>query len=1095
MRRFVRLALTVSGVLVTMLALPAIATAQGVTTSSIRATVTDPAGAAVTDVRVTAVHTPSGTAYSAVTRADGRATIPGMRVGGPYRVTAAAIGFTPSVKDNVYLQLGVASDLAFTTRRQAVTLAELNVSVEQDAIFSSERSGAATSVSKEVFTALPTISRGIETFTRLSPQASGTSFVGQDNRLNNITVDGSFFNNSFGLGNGGTSPGGRTGVAPISIDAIEQVQVNVAPFDVKQGNFAGAGVNTVTKSGTNSFAGSLYYLGRNQDLVGTKAGDNAFDPGVFSFRQFGGSLGGPIIKDRLFFFVSYEDDANSQPATNFVANSGNDPVEGNVTRVLASDLTTFSTYLKTNFDYETGPYTGWNLEVPSRRFLGKLDYNVNEHNKVAVRYNLLNSSSGQPNSNSSSLGVLGRRRDNANSMSFQNSGYSILENNRSIGAEWTSTFGGNKANHFIFGYFTSDESRSLAGAVFPLIDIQKDGLTYLSAGTEPFSPANQLRYNSYQMQNNFTIYGNRHDISLGVSAEKYHSDNVFFPGSQSVYVYNSLDDFYADADDFLANPARTTSPVTLRRFQVRYNNIPDQVEPLQPLDVKSYGAYLQDAWRATDRLRFTLGVRADVHSFGATALDNPAVPALNFRDASGSTVNYSTSRLPKTSPVFSPRFGFNWDVSGDKRTQFRGGTGLFSGTPPYVWISNQIGQNGILTGYAQIDNTLTRPFNPDPDAYKPTTVTGAPASSYELNFTTENFKFSRLWRTDIAIDQRLPYGLVGTAEFIYDRDVNGISYINANLPAPTTNFTGADTRPRYTSNRINSNISGAYVLGNDNKGHSYNISAALERVFTNGFYAKAAYAYGVSKNLIDPGSIASGSWTNNRVSADPNDPALSFSANSPGKRFFAALSKRGEYFGAGATTVSLFLEGRTIGNVSYSFSGDLNGDGAGNNDLIYIPKDPSEMNFEQFTGTVAGVTKTFTVADQQAAWETYIKQDPYLSKHRGEYAQRGAFFLPMIWRADLSVVQEAFARGFGKRNAVQFRLDILNVGNLIKSSWGVADRVTTTQPLIARGADGNGAARYRLRAINNELITSTFQKSAFLGDVWRIQLGASYRFR
>ncbi|MEP6591630.1 MAG: carboxypeptidase regulatory-like domain-containing protein, partial [Gemmatimonadota bacterium] len=1051
-------------------------------------------GAGIPGVRVIAVHTPSGTAYSAVTRADGRATIPGMRVGGPYKVTAAAIGYVPSIKDNVYLQLGVASDLDFAARRQAVTLSELRVTAEKDAVFSSERSGAATSVSKEVFSTLPTISRGIETFTRLSPQANGNSFVGQDNRLNNITVDGSAFNNSFGLGNGGTSPGGRTGVAPISIDAIEQVQVNVAPFDVKQGNFAGAGVNTVTKSGTNGFAGSLYYQGRNQSMVGTKPGSNTFDPGVFSFHQFGASLGGPIIKDKLFFFASYEDDANTAPATNFVANTGGQTVAGNITRVLASDLTTFSSYLKNNFGYETGPYTGWNLEVPSRRFLGKLDYNLNDHNKVSVRYNLLNSSSGQPNSNSNSLGVLGNRRDNANSMSFQNSGYSILENNRSVGAEWTSTFGGNKANDFIFGYFTSDESRSLAAGIFPLIDIQKDGLTYMSAGTEPFSPANQLRYNSYQMQNNFTIYGNRHDVSFGVSAEKYHSDNVFYPGSQSVYVYNSPEDFYADANDFKANPTRTASPVTLRRFQVRYNNIPGQVEPLQPLDVKSYGAYVQDAWRATDRLRFTLGVRADVHSFGATALNNPAVPALNFRDGSGSTVHYNTSALPKSTPEFSPRLGFNWDVNGDKRTQVRGGTGLFSGTPPYVWISNQIGQNGILTGFDQVDNSKTRPFNPNPDAYKPATVTGAPAASYELNFTAENFKFSRLWRTDIAIDKRLPYGLVGTAEFIYDKDINGISYINANLPAAQTNFTGADKRPRYTSNRINSNITGAYVLGNGNKGHSYNMSVALERAFASGFYAKAAYAYGVSKSLIDPGSIASGSWTNNQISANPNAPALSYSGNSPGKRFFAALSKRGEYFGFGATTMSLFLEGRTINNVSYAFSGDLNGDGAGNNDLIYIPKDVSEMNFQQFNSTFAGVTKTFTIADQTAAWETYIKQDPYLSKHRGEYAQRGAFFLPMVWRADLSVVQEAFARGFGKKNSVQFRLDILNVTNMIKKSWGVADRVTTTQPLISQGADVNGAALYRLRAINNELITSTFQKSAGIGDVWRIQLGARYTF-
>lgn len=1093
MKRFVRLALTVSSVLVTMLALPAVVAAQGVTTSSIHAVVTDPSGAPVAGARVTAVHTESGTSYSAITRADGRATIPGMRVGGPYKVTTTAIGFTPTSRDNIYLQLGVASDVSLVANRQAVTLGELTVTAQKDQVFSSERTGAATSVDKEVFAALPTISRGLENFTRLSPQSSGTSFVGQDNRLNNITVDGSYFNNSFGLG---SQPGGRTGVAPISIDAIEQVQVNVAPFDVRQGNFAGAGVNTVTKSGTNSFSGSLYYLGRNQSLVGTKAGALLFNPGTFNFHQFGASLGGPIIKNKLFFFASYEDDAQTQPATTFVANNGGETVAGNTTRVLKSDLETFSTYLKTNFGYETGPYTGWNLEVPSRRFLGKLDYNLNEHNKIAVRYNLLNSSSGQPVSNSNSLGVLGNRRDNANSMSFQNSGYNILENNRSVGAEWTSTFGRNMANDLIVGYTKSDESRAALETIFPLIDIQKDGLTYMSAGSEPFTPNNQLRYNSYQLQNNFTIYGNKHDLTFGVTAEKYHSDNVFYSASQSVYVYNSLADFYTDANDFLANPTRTASPVTLGRFQVRYNNIPGQVEPLQPLDVTSFGGYLQDSWRPNDRWRFTLGLRADVHSFKETGLENPVAALLNFRDADGNTVNYSTSHMPKATPLWSPRFGFNWDVKGDRTTQVRGGTGVFSGSPPYVWISNQIGQNGILTGFDQQNNTKARPFNPNPATYKPTNVTGAPAASYELDVTGENYKFPQIWRTDIAVDQRLPWKLTGTAEFIYDKDVNGASYINANLPAAQSQFVGADNRPRYTSNKLNSAITGAMVLGNEAVGHSWNAAASLERAFRGGFYAKAAYSYGESKNTIDPGSVALGSWNGNPISIDPNKPVAAFSNNSPGKRLFAALSYRAEYFHFGATTLSLYFEGRTIGNTSYVFSGDLNGDGASTNDLIYVPKDVSEMNFQQYTVAASGTipAKTYTVADQTAAWEAYITQDKYLSAHRGEYAQRGAVWLPMVWRTDLSVVQEAFAHGFGKKNTVSFRLDVLNVGNLLKKDWGLSQRVVSNSPLLAQATGADGKALYRLRAINGALMDHTFEKTAGNADVWRIQLGARYTF-
>jgi len=1092
MNRFVRLALMVSGVFVTMLALPATGTAQSVTSSSIRATIVNATGGPVAGVRVSAVHTPSGTSYFAVSNAEGRATIPGMRVGGPYKVTATAIGFAPTIRDNIYLQLSVPNDVSLILSPTAVTLSELSVTADKDAVFSSGRTGAATSVDKEVFTALPTISRGLDNFTRLSPQASGTSFVGQDARLNNITVDGTYFNNSFGLGTG--QPGGRSNVAPISIDAIEQVQVNIAPFDVRQGNFSGAGVNTVTKSGTNSFAGSAQYLYRNQDLVGTQAGSLPFNPGTFNFHQFGASLGGPIIRDKLFFFANYENDAQTAPATTFTANTGSQTVAGNTTRVLASDLETFSTYLKTNFGYDTGPYADYNLDVPSTRFLGKLDYNLNESNKISVRYNLLNSSSAFPISNSSSGGFKGSRRDNANSMSFQNSGYKQLENNRSFSAQWNSAFGGNKANDLLISTYKSDESRDSLTATFPLIDILKDGLNYMSAGFEPFTPGNQLRYKSTQLTDNFTIFGTKHDLNFGVTAEKYHSDNVFFPQSQSVYMYNTLAEFYADAEDYKANPNRTVSPVTLSRFAVRYNNVPGAVEPLQPVQVFSWGGYFQDSYRPSDKLRLTLGVRADIHNFDSTGFVNPLANAMTFRDETGAAVQYRTQGLPKSTPIFSPRFGFNWDPKGDKTTQVRGGTGLFSGTPPYVWISNQIGQNGILTGLIEDVNTKARPFSPDPRRYVPATVTGAPASSYELNYTDENFKFAQIWRNDIAIDQRLPWGLTGTAEFLYDKDINGVYYINANLPAASSNYTGADTRPKYASNKLNSAVTAAYVLKNQNVGKYWNAAVSLEKAFSNGFYAKAAYSYGEAKNTIDPGSIASGSWQNNAIAIDPNNPGVGFSANSAGHRAFLAASYRGEYFGWGATTVSMYLEGRTIGNTSYTFSGDVNNDGATNNDLIYIPKNTSEMNFEQYSGTVAGVTKVFTVAAQQTAWENYILQDKYLSAHRGEYAGRGAVFLPMVWRTDLSVVQEVHGKAAGKMNALSIRMDILNFTNLLNKDWGLGQRLVNAQPLTFRTSADNKVL-YRLRAVNNNLMDHTFEQTAGSSDVFRVQLGVRYTFQ
>lgn len=1060
--------------------------AQGVTTAAIAGTVTGEGGIGVVGAIISATHQPSGTSYATTVRADGRFSIAGMRVGGPYLITARAIGFEPRVLDGVMLELGVTSDMAFTMSPTLVRLDAVAITAEGGQM-SSSRTGASTTVGSDALAAFPTIGRTITDFTRLTPQATGFgSFAGMDNRLNNISVDGSYFNNSFGLSG---QPGGRTGVSPIPLDAVDQLQIAIAPYDVRQGNFIGAGVNAVTKSGTNEFSGSYYTVSRDQGKVGRLAAGTPFDPGKFTFNQWGARLSGPIITNKLFFFVNYEDDELTQPGTTFLANTGGQTVAGNTTRVLASDMQGVTTFLKSNFDYETGTYEGYNNATPSTRLISKIDWNANSKNKFSLRYIQLDSKSDNLVSNSSSLGF-GSRRTNTNSMSFENSGYAILENIKSTVGEWNSQLSSRISNNMIAGYTTNDESREPKGAFFPMVDILQDGVTYMNFGFEPFTPRNQLRYNTWQFQNNVTYSTSKHDFTFGVSVQKYHSDNVFFPGSQSVYVYNSLADFYTDANDFLANPNRTASPVTLNRFQVRYNNIPGQVEPAQPLDVVYSGIYGQDEWRVTRGLKVTAGLRLDVARFKDSGANNPAAAAFVFRDEAGNPVSYSTSKLPDANILVSPRLGFNWDVTGDRKTQVRGGTGIFTGSPAYVWISNQLGQNGILTGFEQVNNTKTRPFNPNPDHYKPATVTGAPAASYELNFTDPNYRFPQVWRSNVGVDHTLPHGIIGTVEYMYTSDVNGAYYINANLPASQATYSGVDQRPRWTSNRIVSNITSAYVLKNQSVGWSSNISASLEKAFATGLYLKTAYNYGITRNTIDPGSIAGGTWTNNAMPADPNNPGVGYSANSPGHRFIVAASYKKDLFGFGETALSFFGENVTQGNTSYLFSGDANGDAASFNDLIYIPKNKGEMNFEQFTSSGA----TFTVAQQQDAWDAFIRQDPYLSKHRGEYAQRGGAFLPRFFRADISITQDLSRAFRGKTNKVSARLDILNFTNMINSNWGVSDRFVTNTPLIPRGADASGALKYRLRNIGPNLISKTFEKSIGLNDVYRMQISLRYNF-
>ena len=1091
-----------------------------VTTSEIVGTVTDQAGAVVSGATVTAVHDPSGTRYAAVTNSEGRFTLPAMRVGGPYTLTVSSTGFADQKRDGITLALGVTSTVDVVI---GVQEANVEVTVTNDQTFSEARTGASTNVTGEVISSLPTIGRQLTDFSRLTPQYGGNgSFAGQDNRLNNITVDGSYFNNSFGLAG---APGERTGVSPISLAAVEEFQVNVAPFDVRHGNFVGADVNVITKSGTNKYTGSAYYIWRNPNLVGKEAGESAFNPGDFKFRTWGFTAGGPLPffnfgdgaddkwytsgKDRLFFFFNYEDESLTQPGTTWQACPGTGCRTGNVTRVLASDLDQLSNYLATNFGYDTGGYEGYNFSVPGKKYLFRSDYNLNVNNKISVRYMHLDSSTDVLVSDSSSLGF-GSRRTRLDALNFQNSNYTILENIRSLVGEWTSTFGGSAANSLIVGYTKQDESRGAIDNLFPMVDILQGGLTYTTFGSEPFTPNNELRYKSLQIQDNLTFYRGNHTFTVGGSFERYESENVFFPGKQSAYVYNSLQDFYTDANDFLANPNRTTSPVTLRRFQVRWSNVPGLDKPTQPLEVIYTGVYGQDMWKLRDNFTLTYGLRMDVPFFAETGFTNPQANAFTYMDETGSSVNYQTEKLPDPNIVWSPRVGFNW--SPFSKLQVRGGSGLFSGRPAYVWISNQIGNNGILTGFEQIENTNLRPWHPDPDHYKPALVTGAPASSYELALTDNGFKFPQLWRSTVGVDYRLPLGLIAGSEFLYSRDMNGIYYINANQPNPDTAFTGADTRPRWRSdkcptisgtqaNRINCVITNAIVLKNQNVGKAWNLAFTLEKPFSNGFYAKGAYSYGEGKNTVDPGSIAFGSWNNNQHSSNPNDPGLGYSSATAKHRIFGAASYRKEYFKFGATGVSAFWETRTGGNASYVFSGDLNGDGGTSNDLVFVHGSTSEMNFANITNSSG--TILFTPAQQAAAWEAFIAQDKYLSSRRGQYAERGAAFLPFVTRVDLGITQDLFFKAGGMQHKFQFRADILNFGNLLNNNWGIGQAFTSTSPLVTtstsststcRATGSSSVANYCLRTIGSGLITDSYQKTAGINDVYRIQFGVKYFF-
>jgi hypothetical protein len=1095
--------------LVLLLAIQGLAFSQGVTTSSMTGRVLDESNEPLIGATVIAIHTPSGSRYGTVTNIDGRYTIPAMRIGGPYEVVVSYTGFQEQKRSDIYLALGTAANVDIVLR-EGIELDGIEVIALRSDLFSSDRTGAGTNVTSQQLGSFPTLSRRLGDFTRLTPQAgSGGSFGGQDNRLNNITVDGSLFNNSFGLAG---EPGGRTGTAPISLDAIEEVQINLAPYDVRQAGFVGAGINAVTRSGTNEFSGSVFYNLQNQNLTGTKAGETTFDrsQNQFSNSQVGFRLGGPIIKNKLFFFVNGEFENRSSPFL-LRANDGNEDVGGNTTRVLRSDLVAVSNFLRDNFDYDTGPFEGYNTELSSSKILAKLDWNISDKHKFSLRYTNLNSELDQLVSLSSSLGFGNRRT--LQGMSYQNSNYIQFERIQSVIGELNSLFSSKVSNNLIVGYTYQNEDRGSRGDFFPLIEIQQNGQNYISTGFEPFTPANQLTYNTFQLQNNVSIYLNKHTITTGVSVERLEYRNVFFPGSQGVFVYNSLDDFYTDLNGYLDNPNRTQSPVSLRRFQYRYANAGLDLpinpalgvpEPVQPTKVTYAGVYLQDEWVPTSRITLTAGLRVDIPFFDDTGFENEDVLKQTFRDGDGSPLMVSTAKLPDPRPLWSPRLGFNIDATGDRSLQIRGGTGIFTGRPAFVWISNQIGNNGVLTGFEQIDNTDTRPFTPTPIQFI-ADPTAAP-TSYELALTDVNFQFPQVWRTNVAVDKKLPWGMSTTLEFIYNRDVNGISYLDINREPATGTFVGADNRPRFPGSglsggalnqavRINDNVVNAIYLTNQNQGESFTITASVDKRFSNGLFARVAYNFGEARNLVDPGSIASGSWNNIASVRGNNDPDLAFSLNDQRHRVIGALSYRIQYSDFAATSISIFTEARNQGRFSYVYNQDMNGDGVNGNDLMFIPNSASDMVFLPLT--TGG--RTFSPAEQQAAFDAYIDQDKYLSSRRGQYAERNGVLFPWVWTTDLSITQDFYVNAGGKRNTLQFRADIINFTNLLNRDWGLFNQFINNRPLTYAGVSPEGEPQFRMVTTGSgdslRLLDETFRKRANINfDVWRIQLGVRYIF-
>ncbi|HET6996326.1 MAG TPA: carboxypeptidase regulatory-like domain-containing protein, partial [Chitinophagaceae bacterium] len=615
------------------------------TTSEIQGFVHDEKDSPLPGASVVAVHSPSGTKYSTTTRKDGRYNLPNLRIGGPYIITVSFVGFKEEKQENVMLLLGQEFKADFTLSTDSRQLAEVTVTVgRQGKVFNSNRTGSQEIISRPQIERLPTINRSLQDFTKLTPSSNGLSFGGRNSAYNNITVDGANFNNAFGLSG---VLGGQTSAQPISLDAIEQIQVNVSPYDVRQGGFSGAGVNSVTRSGTNQFKGSVYTYIRNPDFAGYKVKTNKIPKPVFDYNLRGASIGGPIIKDKLFFFVSAEQERISRPATSLVANKpGQTAVPGVISQAVADTLDKLKNFLNTKYGYDPGEYQGYNYRTQSDKLTARLDLNINKSNKLTLKYNYLKSLSDIPASNSGAPN--GNRQPSNTGLPFSGSGYTINNNFNIVIAELNTRFSNKASNKLQVGYTALRDFRaSLAGSDFPLVDIlNPQGQTYTSFGFEPFTYHNVLNTDIYQLSDIFNYYAGKHELTGGVQIYKKNFKNGFAPNYEGAYIFNSFTDFYNSANDGTGNA---------KSYALQYSLTKDGSFPFARIGVTEYGVFAQDKWRIKNNLNVTIGLRVDAPVFENKFDANPNVINLTFRNGK----HYDVGAKPGTNPLFSPRLGFN----------------------------------------------------------------------------------------------------------------------------------------------------------------------------------------------------------------------------------------------------------------------------------------------------------------------------------------------------------------------------------------------------------------------------------------------------
>ena len=1010
---------------------------QGVTTSSMRGTIIDNNGETLPGASVVAVHTPSGTQYGSAANLEGAFNLRGMRVGGPYTVTVSFVGYQTFTRNDIFLRLGETFQLNAALLEDAVQLDGIEV-VASGGVFDPSRVGTGTSISEEQLNYAPTIGRDLADFTRLTPQAyvenddddgPAISIAGQNNRYNAIYIDGAVNNDVFGLSAQGTN-GGQTGSTPISIDAIEEFQINISPYDVTQSGFTGGSINAVTRSGNNEFEGSVYSYFRNEAFVGKTPGvladfDDISREGLpdFSSNRYGMRLGGPLVKNKLFFFANVEllRSETPQPFENYIGAS-------------ASRVDEIRSTLQSELGYDPGDFGDKASTLDDNKFLLKLDWNINQNHKLSARHSY---------SDSENIDAF---RSSTRSLNYGNNSEFFPNKTNSTAIELNSTFGTNYANKLLIGYTKVEDDRGFSGSPFPEI-IVRDGDGTIFLGSEPFSTANILEQDIFTITNNFNVFSGNHTLTFGTHLEFYDIGNLFIPRNFGSYEYNSLDDFLQSVR---AVNDPNIDPVAPRIFQRGYSLVDgvagDGTNALGAFDAMQIGFYAQDEWQVNDDFRLTYGVRVDFPkvtsnpNFAPDALTTTIADISQFYDLNGAT----PGETPDALPYISPRIGFNYDVNGNQTLQLRGGIGVFTGRVPFVWPGSMFLNNGTNSGYifnfgGTLPDGSAVPFIPDPQQQLTGSSFGqSDIPSGRLEIFEDGFRYPQVLRTSLAIDRDLGNGLIGSLEGQFTKTLKNILVTNVNLnPNAVQMTTGPGSRPFYSGDVvIDPRYSAVHRVGNTSDGHTWDITASLSKRFDEALgqdsdlILNGSYTYGDAFAVNDgTSSQVNTLWRSMEVSDNlPNNLSLSRSDFSLGHRILASVTVRKEFLNNLGTTFSLFYTGESGRPFNYTIDNSdalINAPGFRDFGLLYVPNNASELTWEG------------DAAASAAALNNFIESSDYLSDRRGKFTQRNGSRLPFENIFDFKFSQELFANLGNRRTKLEFTLDIFNIGNLINKDWGL----------------------------------------------------------